>query len=112
MTSRVSPRYSINKRGVEQHAKTNQLQAITKIKIKEISIMSNLFTAVSVENQEIVAGGVETALFATRFRGRRTIQGGLAASGFDGSIAEGGQANENVRTNALTLLRANAPFPG
>jgi hypothetical protein len=58
MTSRVSPRYSINKRGVEQHAKLNQLQAITQIKIKEISIMSNLFTAVSAEQQEIVAGGI------------------------------------------------------
>ncbi|MBD2292975.1 hypothetical protein H6G06_05630 [Anabaena sphaerica FACHB-251] len=73
--------------------------------------MSNLFTAVSVENQEIVSGGLEIASFNTRFRGRRTIQAGLAASGFDGSIAKGGQANENVITAARTRLVANA-FPG
>jgi hypothetical protein len=67
MTSRVSSRYSINKRGVEQHAKLNQFQAITQI--KEISIMSNLFTAVSAEQQEIVAGGSITLdeLAATTF---------------------------------------------
>ncbi|MBD2292973.1 hypothetical protein H6G06_05625 [Anabaena sphaerica FACHB-251] len=73
--------------------------------------MSNLFTAVSVENQEIVSGGVEIASFNTRFRGRQTSQAGRAASGFDGSVAEGKQDNLNVITAARTRLVANA-FPG
>jgi hypothetical protein len=50
-------RYSINKRGVKRQTSSKQLQAI---QIKEYLIMSNLFTAVSVEQQEILSGGGDT----------------------------------------------------
>jgi hypothetical protein len=88
MTPRVSSRYSINKRGVEQHAKLNQLQAITQIKIKEISIMSNLFTAVSVEQQEIVAGGKISSGVESKYRS--TDYEELTIKGFKFENGKGG----------------------
>ncbi|MFO5440656.1 MAG: CTB family bacteriocin, partial [Dolichospermum sp.] len=51
----ITPRYSINKRGGKRQPSSKQPPAI--IQIKENSVMSTLFTAVSVEQQEIVAGG-------------------------------------------------------
>ena len=55
MTQLGTSIYCINKRKVEPQTSEKQLQAI---QIKEYLIMSNLlFTAVSVDQQETVAGG-------------------------------------------------------
>jgi hypothetical protein len=51
----MTSRYSINKRGGKRQTSSKQTQAI--IQIKENSVMSYLFTAVSAEQQEMVAGG-------------------------------------------------------
>ncbi|MFO5493544.1 MAG: hypothetical protein ACLBM6_13590, partial [Cuspidothrix sp.] len=81
------PRYSINKRGEKRQTSSKQTQAI--IQIKENLVMSHLFTVVSAEQQEIVAGGFgythtlpnipnrPLALFATGFKGSQTgLRGG------------------------------------
>ncbi|WP_016953580.1 hypothetical protein [Anabaena sp. PCC 7108] len=66
MIPKVGSRYSINKRGVEQHAKLNQLQAITKN--QGDPTMSNLlFTEVPVAQQEIVAGGFGKYAFSKNY---------------------------------------------
>jgi hypothetical protein len=57
VTQLVTFIYCINKREVEPQTSEKQLQAI---QIKEYLIMSNLFTAVSVEQQEILSGGGDT----------------------------------------------------
>jgi hypothetical protein len=103
----ITPRYSINKRGGKRLPSSKQPQAI--IQIKENSVMSNLFTAVSVEQQEIVAGGFDLAVYNTSFSGINSVQQGGANSGFGGSTAAGGQASVSVNTFALTTLATNAP---
>jgi hypothetical protein len=71
--------------------------------------MSTLFTAVSVEQQETVAGGYDLAVYGTAFSGTATEQLGGASSGFLGSTAVGGQKALSVNTAAQTVLAANAP---
>lgn len=72
--------------------------------------MSNLFTAVSAEQQEIVAGGFNFAAFNTAFIGSQNAQAGRATSGFGGSVAVGAQESVNVNTAARTTL-INNPDP-
>ncbi|MCE2696513.1 MAG: CTB family bacteriocin [Nostocales cyanobacterium LE14-WE4] len=71
--------------------------------------MSNLFTAVSVEQQEIVAGGYDLAQFNTSFSGINSVQQGGSNSGFNGSTAVGTQGSISVDSFALTTLATNAP---
>jgi hypothetical protein len=86
--------------------------------------MSNLFTAVSVEQQEIVAGGGNTsssyvnstpvqigltgpaALFGTYFKGKQTKQHGFSNSGWNGSDARGAQYIKDVTSIGLSFLQA------
>jgi hypothetical protein len=82
--------------------------------------MSNLFTAVSVEQQEIVAGGGASsvtpttgititgpaALFGTYFKGKQTKQYGSSNSGWDGSNARGVQYIKDVKSIGLSFLQA------
>ncbi|WP_133163994.1 CTB family bacteriocin [Cuspidothrix issatschenkoi] len=72
--------------------------------------MSNLFTAVSVEQQEIVAGGTlslgPTALFATFFKGAQTVQKGGANSNWGGSNAGGEQYIQRIKTAGVSFLTA------
>jgi hypothetical protein len=103
----ITPRYSINKRGGKQQPSSKQPPAI--IQIKENSVMSTLFTAVSVEQQEIVAGGFDLSFNNTVFSGIRSAQQGASASGFAGSAAGGTQINERVNTAGLNILAADAP---
>ncbi|MFO5527166.1 MAG: CTB family bacteriocin [Cuspidothrix sp.] len=102
------PRYSINKRGGKRQTSSKQTQAI--IQIKENSVMSNLFTAVSVEQQEIVAGGTlplgPTALFATAFKGAQTVQKGASISNWNGSSAGGEQYTQRVKSLGISFLKA------
>ena len=60
--------------------------------------MSNLFTAVSVEQQEMVAGGIDGTNNATFFSGQQLLQTGASTSGFGGSTTAGGQASLRVNT--------------
>jgi hypothetical protein len=103
----ITPRYSINKRGGKRQPSSKQPPAI--IQIKENLVMSTLFTAVSVEQQETVAGGYDLAVYGTAFSGTATEQLGGASSGFLGSTAVGGQKALSVNTAAQTVLAANAP---
>ncbi len=68
--------------------------------------MSNLFTAVSVEQQEIVAGGNPKALFVTLFAGEKIRQAGGSNSDWNGSSAGGYQNITRVITGGLTFLKA------
>jgi hypothetical protein len=83
--------------------------------------MSNLFTAVSVEQQEIVAGGGNTtltiggkeiiingpaALFGTYFNGKNTVQNGGSNSNWNGSVASGSQGIVNVKSIGLSFLQS------
>ncbi|MBE9233521.1 CTB family bacteriocin [Cuspidothrix issatschenkoi LEGE 03284] len=84
--------------------------------------MSNLFTAVSVEQQEIVAGGIlvaaptfvaiaptagqQISLFATYFKGKKTVQSGGSNSGWKGSNADGSQNITDVTSAGLSFLQA------
>ena len=72
--------------------------------------MSNLFTTVSVEQQEIVTGGFDQSFNNTVFSGIRSAQQGASISGFGGSAAGGTQINERVNTAALNVLAADAPL--
>ncbi|MDB9473371.1 CTB family bacteriocin [Dolichospermum circinale] len=114
----INPRYSINKRGGKQQPSSKQPPAI--IQIKENLVMSTLFTAVSVEQQEIVAGGYhdhnhqhdyghdngQLALFVTGFSGENTVQVGGTQSGWNGSQAGGYQYTTNVKTFGVSFLKA------
>ncbi|QSV62415.1 MAG: hypothetical protein HEQ26_06270 [Dolichospermum sp. DL01] len=71
--------------------------------------MSNLFTAVSVEQQEIVTGGYDIASYDTAFSGTASEQVGGATAGFLGGTAVGGQKVLSVNSAARTILAANAP---
>lgn len=71
--------------------------------------MSTLFTAVSVEQQETVAGGFDQSFNNTVFSGIKSAQQGGSASGFAGSAAGGTQINERVNTAGLNILAADAP---
>ena len=71
--------------------------------------MSNLFTAVSVEQQAIVTGGFDQSFNNTVFSGIRSAQQGASISGFGGSAAGGTQINERVNTAGLNVLAADAP---
>jgi hypothetical protein len=69
--------------------------------------MSNLFTAVSVEQQEIVAGGVgPVALFGTYFAGKKIVQNGGSNSNWNGSNAGGSQGIIDVTSIGLSFLKA------
>ena len=80
--------------------------------------MSTLFIAVSVEQQEIVAGGGDDhvdnyghdngplALFVTGFSGENTVQVGGSTSGWNGSQAGGYQYTTNVKTFGVSVLKA------
>lgn len=69
--------------------------------------MSNLFTAVSVEQQEIVAGGNgPKALFVTFFAGEKIKQEGGSYSGWNGSGAGGYQNITRVLTGGVAFLEA------
>ncbi len=72
--------------------------------------MSNLFTAVSVEQQEIVTGGIDGTNSATFFSGQQLLQAGGTNSGFGGSTAAGGQASLRVNTAAQQTNINNAPL--
>ena len=71
--------------------------------------MSNLFTAVSVEQQEIVTGGVDGTLNNTFFSGQQLGQAGGSTSGFPGSTTTGGQASLRVNTAGQQVNFNNAP---
>jgi hypothetical protein len=102
----ITPRYSINKRGGKRQPSSKQPQAI--IQIKENSVMSNLFTEVSVEQQEMVSGGIDGTNSATFFSGQQLLQAGGTNSGFGGSTAAGGQASLRVNTAAQQTNINNA----
>ena len=77
--------------------------------------MSNLFTAVSVEQQEIVAGGYYTlpsipnrplGLFATAFKGSQIGLRGAANSNWNGSNAGGDLYRQRVLTGGISFLQA------
>ncbi|MDD1415366.1 hypothetical protein MEN41_12220 [Dolichospermum sp. ST_con] len=103
----MTSRYSINKRGGKRQTSSTQPQAITQI--KENSVMSNLFTAVSVEQQEIVSGGFDLANYTVLFNGVFSQQAGRATAGFNGGDAFGGQSSLSSNTVASTTLATNAP---
>ena len=71
--------------------------------------MSNLFTAVSVEQQEMVAGGFDLANYAVLFNGVSSQQNGGANAGFLGGTAVGGQSSLSSNTVSSTTLATNAP---
>ncbi|MFN7414752.1 MAG: CTB family bacteriocin [Dolichospermum sp.] len=81
--------------------------------------MSNLFTAVSVEQQAIVAGGVDGTINNTVFSGQQLLQTGNSISGFNGSATGGGQTSLRVNTagqqininNAAAIVFPLLPFP-
>ncbi|MFM5898928.1 MAG: hypothetical protein ACKPFD_06600 [Dolichospermum sp.] len=92
----ISPRYSINKRGGKRQQSSKQPPAI--IQIKENLVMSTLFTAVSVEQQEIVAGGYDipsidgaAAVFFSDYYGESTKQYGGTYAGYNGAGSYGWQ---------------------
>jgi hypothetical protein len=108
MNQKVGSRYSINKRGVEQHAKLNQLQAITNSDQGDPT-MSNLFTAVSVEQQEIVAGGIVAVpnLLITKdvtYNFNGTDIDNTVSAGFFGAFADVDYKNINVGSTASDLV--------
>ena len=70
--------------------------------------MSNLFTAISVEQQAIVSGGIDIADYTTFFSGVSNLQMGGTSSGFGGSIAAGQQGSLRVNTLGSTTLAINA----
>ena len=72
--------------------------------------MSTLFTAVSVEQQEIVAGGFDLAAYITSYKATVSGQEGFASSGVLGSYAWGKQNSLVVDTNAKNLQATNAPL--
>jgi ribosomal protein L27 len=65
--------------------------------------MSNLFTAVSVEQQEIVAGGLIVNLQATRFLQQQNVAAGKTTSGPNGSTSEGLALFDLVNTRATNF---------
>jgi hypothetical protein len=71
--------------------------------------MSTLFTAVSVEQQEIVAGGIDATLANTVFSGQQLVQASESFSGFGGSAVKGGQASLKVNTAGQQANITNAP---
>jgi hypothetical protein len=71
--------------------------------------MSNLFTAVSVEQQAIVAGGFDLASYTVLFNGVFSQQAGGANAGFNGGQAFGGQSSLSSNTISNTTLATNAP---
>jgi hypothetical protein len=85
----------------------NQLQAITQI--KEISIMSNLFTAVSVEQQEVVSGGIVVVpdlsiAKDTSYNFNGSYLTNSVFSGFYGASADIEYSNFNVGSTASDSL--------
>jgi hypothetical protein len=92
----ITPRYSINKRGGKQQPSSKQPPAI--IQIKENLVMSTLFTAVSVEQQEIVAGGGSALLNETFISALRNVQAGYSRSTLNGSETGSQQAVEKINS--------------
>ncbi|MFM6341847.1 MAG: hypothetical protein ACKPFK_27560 [Dolichospermum sp.] len=69
--------------------------------------MSTLFTAVSVEQQAIVAGGtldIDAAIFVSRFKGNRKQQYGGTYAGHNGANSFGFQAIEESDSSSLAAL--------
>ena len=71
--------------------------------------MSNLFTAISVEQQAIVSGGFDIANYSTLLNGISSLQTGGTSSSFTGSVAAGQQGSLSVNTGGITTLATSAP---
>ena len=106
----ISPRYSINKRGGKRQPSSKQPQAI--IQIKENLVMSTLFTAVSVEQQAIVAGGNGFTIVAPdveyeeklNYSAIGTNLGGYSVAGPHGAYTSNGYWSGSIQSSVKKEL--------
>ncbi|MHC0065742.1 CTB family bacteriocin [Nostoc sp. UIC 10890] len=67
-----------------------------------------LFTDLSNEQQEVVAGGVDFQIDATFYNASENILNGSSSSGPHGSTAKSNGSSKNIKTAGLAFLALDA----